>query len=243
MADEQPIVSSDQSTPTDASAPEPSSEPERQPSKAPSWWQQMFHRRGDQESGADGGDSNKDSASSVLQLSQEELDRRIQAETDRREAKRANEARARQRRELRDTDPWQYAQQEREEEKAVEGNTQLGQFVANVGTEHDRVSIDPIFYSLPQSEQERIKKMDGAGVGLQGRKLVVDESLKALEKHWRAEGAKDAEARLRRNQAFRKQVLAETRGQSVDPELLPPVSASEADRTVSSILRRHYNMG
>jgi len=203
----------------------------------------MFMRRGDPDPVDQAVDSAAESTPSTLSLTQEELDRRVQAETDRREAKRAQEARYRARRELRDTDPWQYAEQERKEEEAAQGNFHVTQFLQNVGVEHDRVAIDPLFLALPKAEQERIQKMEGAGRGLQGRKLVVDESLKALEKHWRAEGARDAEQRLRRNQAFRKQLLAEARGQATDPDLLPAVSASEADRTVSALLRRHYNLG
>jgi hypothetical protein len=95
---------------------------------------------------------------------------------------------------------------------------------------------------LPQEERDRILKLDGAGTGLEGRKLVVKESLRALEKHWRAEGAKEAEVKLRRNTAFRKQVLAEFRGGAVEPELLPGSSGSAADATVSALLRGHYGL-
>jgi hypothetical protein len=115
--------------------------------------------------------------------------------------------------------------------------------VTDLGVEHDRVTVDPIFFALPKAEQERILKLEGAGKGLDGRKLVVSESLKALEKHWKAEGAKDAETRLRRNPAFRKQVLSELRGQTPEPEMLPSGSASEADKTVSSLLREYYRLG
>jgi hypothetical protein len=204
----------------------------------------MFHRRGDDDgAGSQGEDSSNASAPSALTLTQEELDRRVQAETDRREARRAQAARAQARRELRDTDPWQYAEQERKEEEAQVSGIQVQSFLQNIGVEHDRVSIDPLFLALPKEEQQRIQNLPMAGQGLAGRKLVVTETLKALEKHWKAEGAKDAENKLRRNQAFRKQVLAESRGQIADPDLLPAVSASEADRTVSALLRRHYNLG
>lgn len=244
MADEQPNPSA-QPQAVDASASQPSSvEPDKQSSESPSWWQRMFHRRGDPEPDESSADQAPERAApSTLSLTQEELDRRIQAETDRREAKRAQEARARQRREMRDSDPWQYAELERQEEQAAQGNHSVLQFMANIGVEHDRVSIDPLFLSLPKAEQERIKKIEGAGVGLQGRKMVVDETLKALEKHWKAEGAKDAEARLRRNPAFRKQLLAEARGQTPEPDMLPALSSSESDRTVSAMLRKHYHMG
>jgi len=104
------------------------------------------------------------------------------------------------------------------------------------------VTIDPLIETLPQAERERILKMDGAGTGIKGRKLVVDEAIKSLEKHWKSEGAKEAERKLRGNPAFRKQVLAESRGTTVEPELLPAMSASEADQTVSGLLRGYYGL-
>ena len=115
--------------------------------------------------------------------------------------------------------------------------------MTDLGSAHDRVTVDPIFLALPKAEQERILKLDGVGRGLDGRKLVVTESLKALEKHWKAEGAKDAEAKLRRNPAFRKQLLAEARGQTVEPEILSAGSPSEADKNLSGILREYYRLG
>lgn len=246
MADEQLSAVSTGSEQTDATVAEPTStDAEPRSSGAPSWWQRMFHRHGDVEENepAAAESANPDEASQKLVLTETELDRRIQAETDRREAKRFADARAQKKRELRETDPWAYAEEDRKDEQAAQGTFQLEQFVSNVGTEHDRVAIDPLFTALPKVEQERIQKLEGAGQGLAGRKLIVTESLKALEKHWKAEGAKDAESRLRKSQAFRKQVLAEMRGQTVEPEVLPAGSASEADRTISGLLRDYYKLG
>jgi hypothetical protein len=175
-----------------------------------------------------------------LVLDQQELERRIQAETDRREAKRLRDAKVAERRKLRDEDPWKYAEEERKAEEAANSDAGIMQLFANVGVEHDRVSIDPMFQKLPEPERQRILKIEGAGRGLEGRKLIVDESLKALEKHWKAEGAKDAEARLRRNPAFRKQVLAEIRGDVPEPELLPSGPASNgrtSNQEVNDMLR------
>jgi hypothetical protein len=182
-------------------------------------------------------------SSKTLSLTEEELERRVQAETDRREAKRLADAKVRQRKELRKTDPWAYAEQDEQAEQAEQSEQQLTEFFSNIGREHDKVSIDPLFEVLPKEERERILGLDGAGKGLEGRRLVVTEAMKALEKHWRAEGAKDAESKLRRNPAFRKQVLAEGRGTTAEPELLPAGSASETDRTVSALLRKHYQLG
>jgi hypothetical protein len=248
MADEQPNTpSADVSSSAVEAAPADSQAPVEQESSAGrSWWDRIMGRapRDGQETAPDAKDRAQASqAAKALTLTEEELDRRIQAETDRREAKRAQEARARQRRELRDKDPWAYAEEDRKDEQSQLATGQLEQFLVGIGTEHDRVSIDPVVERLPAEERERILKLEGAGTGLNGRKLVVTEAMKALEKHWRAEGAKEAEARLRRNPAFRKQILAETRGGSVEPELLPAASASAPESSVSALLRQRYGIG
>jgi hypothetical protein len=201
---------------------------------------------GAEETEHDGGDSSQAGKSTQrpLTLTEDELQRRIQAETDRRESKRLQEARVQQRRELRDKDPWAYAEEERKAEQVQHSTGQLEQFLAGIGTEHDRVSIDPVIEVLPRAERERILKLENAGRGLEGRKLVVTEALKALEKHWKAEGEKAAEGKLRRNPAFRKQVLSEARGGVVEPELLSAASgSSDADKTVSDLLRNRYGIG
>jgi hypothetical protein len=226
--------------PSDAAVAETSSDEQREGS-SPGWWSRMFHRGGSEEAQAASEDAKAaDSASQTLKLTQEELERRIQSETDRREAKRAQEAKIAERRKLRDEDPWAYAEQERQDEQIQDQSVGVQQFFSNIGTAHDRVSIDPLVEILPKEERDRIMNLDGAGTGLEGRKLVVKESLKALEKHWRAEGAKDAESKLRRNQAFRKQIFAELRGGVTEPDLLPASSSSAADQTVSAILRERY---
>lgn len=248
MSDEQPNISSAEPSPSpDAEASAQTSEQASESSsEPPNWWQRITRRqpRGAREETEPNQESTAASAEpDKVVLSQTELERRVQAETDRREAKRQREAEIAARRELRDKDPWAYAEEERKAEVAQQGNFQLESFVSNVGSEHDRVTIDPIFLALPKSEQERITKLEGAGVGLAGRKLVVSESLKALEKHWKAEGEKAAEAKLRRNAAFRKQVLSEARGGYAEPELLPGTSGgSTTDQTVSTILRGYYDL-
>ena len=238
MAIEQPNTPSADVQTTDAPIEAPrSDEPKEEAS--PSWWQRISRRQPRQEPKPDGGDEGgPGSTSEPLRLTQEELDRRVQAETDRREAKRAAEAKVKQRKELRDTDPWAYAEEERKEEQLAQGNEQLARFFSDIGAHHDRAVLDPLFLSLPKAEQDRIRNLDGAGVGLKGRELVVRESLKALERHWKAEGEKIASEKLRRNPAFRKQILSEFRSSAEEPDLLPAASSSAADRTVSAILRQ-----
>ena len=242
MQPEQPNTPSTDAQPSDAAPVESGSDEQREGS-SPGWWQRLFNRSSSSEtSSADGDSKATDAASQTLNLTNEELERRIQAETDRREAKRATDIRRQARRELRDKDPWAYAEQDRQEEQAADQTAGVQSFFANVGSAHDRVSIDPLVEALPKPEVERIMKLQGAGVGLEGRKLVVREALKSLEKHWKAEGARDAEAKLRRNSAFRKQVLNEGRATVSEPDLLPG-TASEGDRSVSALLRNYYHVG
>lgn len=242
MADEQPNTPLEGAQASDGATPEPASDESREGS-SPGWWQRLFNRRPAQEAtSADGEPGAAGSTSGRLPQTQEELERRVQAETDRREAQRAARQRIEDRKKLRDSDPWAFAEQDRMAEQAQEQDQGIAQFFANVGTQHDRVAIDPLMEMLPQAERERIMKLEGAGRGLDGRKLVVSEALKSLEKHWKAEGEKEAEGRLRRNSAFRKQLLAEARGGAVEPDLLPAVSSSGADQKVSDILRGFYGV-
>src|SRR5580765_1157148 len=245
MADEQTpnTPSTEGAQVPDAVAAEPVSDESREGS-SPSWWSRMFNRRPGQETPTGDGESAEASSTSErLSLTQEELDRRVQAETDRREAKRAAEQRAESRKKLRDEDPWAFAEQERKAEQEAEQSQGLQSFFANVGTHHDRIAIDPLMEALPVKERTRIMEIEGAGRGLDGRKLVVTEALKALEHQWKAEGEKVAEAKLRRNQAFRKQLLSEIRGNAAEPELLPAYQGSDADKTVSDIFRDYYGIG
>jgi hypothetical protein len=243
MADEQPNTPSEGAEPSDVAAAEPASGESRE-GPSTHWWDRLLNKRPTPEAtSADEEQAQASSTSQKLSLTQEELDRRVQAETDRREAQRAQRQRAEERKKLRDTDPWAFAEEDRKAEQSqVQDNTTL-EFFRNVGTQHDRIAIDPLMETLPVAERQRIMSIEGAGQGLDGRKLVVSEALKSLEKHWKAEGAKDAEAKLRRNQAFRKQILSEARAGIVEPDLLPAYSSSEADQKVSDILRGYYGVG
>lgn len=244
MSPEQPNTLSVDAPSPDVAAPEQvSDESPKQSSKG--WFSRLFNRVPDGEAAAEDGESSQpgSSTSKRVELTQEELDRRIQSETDRREAKRQAEQRQAERRRLRDEDPWAYAEQERQAETVQQQNSGVAEFFAGVGAQHDRAAIDPVMEALPLPERQRIMSLQGAGQGLEGRKMVVTEALRALEKTWKAEGERVAEDRLRRNSAFRKQILAESRGQVVEPELLPSAGPSSADKKVASILRDFYGVG
>jgi hypothetical protein len=246
MADEQPKTPSAEPSPAasaDVSASVSESTAE-QPSKAPSWWQRLLGR--EPEASPDDQEPATSAEPAKVVLTEEELERRVQAETDRREAKRRTETEKAERRRLRDEDPWKYAEQDRKAEQEVESNTQVQQFVTSIGLEYDRVAIDPIIEVLPKAERERVlgAAARDAANGLEHRRMVVGEAMKALEKHWRAEGAKDAEDRLRKNPAFRKQILVESRGQYTEPELLPsgPAGNGRSSDDINDMLRRQIGI-
>lgn len=192
----------------------------------------------------------------TLTLSQEDLERRVQAETDRREAKRQKDAVARQEQERLaaidrkldptspDFDPYAGAEERAAVQAAEKTNEQFVGLLQSVSQQHDSATLDVVMGALPKTEQDRILKLEGAGVGLEGRKLIVSEGLKALEKRWRAEGQRAAEAHLREDGIFRKQVFAEHRDEVEEPELLPANGASNrsGDPFINMILDDYDGM-
>jgi hypothetical protein len=249
MADEQPNTPSAPAPSDAASAAPPSESSAQEPTEDRSWWHRLLRRpepNVDVQAGSDGDTeaARAGKPSPTVTLSQEELERRVQAETDRREARRQQQMTAEQRRRLRDEDPYAYAEQERQAEAAATYNQQYTAMLGQVGTLHDRAAIDPLVMALVEGERNRIMALEGAGVGLDGRRLVVSEALKALEKKWKADGARDAEAKLRRNSTFRKQVFTEHRGAYQEPELLPSSGREDAGGgDVSALLRRSIGRG
>jgi hypothetical protein len=212
-----------------------------QPSRAASFLQRLWRGRGGRDAGGDENVQTEEDVQSpeipTITLTQEEFNKRVDAETQRREAKRIAQAQAEHRRKLRDEDPWAYAEQDRQAEQVGQTDQQVSTLFAQIGTQHDRYALDPLVQSLPEAEQRRILQLPGAGIGLDGRKLIVTEGLKALEKHWKSEGEKAAEDRLRRNPAFRKQVLNEFRRGMSEPEFIGSGAPSASDQNVSNLLR------
>lgn len=233
----------DQAAETPASPDSSSTDSE---SSSPSWWQRLLGRREEPTESAPQ-ESEETAEPEQRVLSEEEFQRLVQSEADKRVAaqnKAARDAaRAEERRRLRDEDPWQYAENERQAEQAQQQDQQLGQVFQDIGSQFDAVTLQPIYDALPPAEQRRIMEIEGAGVGMDGRKLVTTEALKALEKHWRAEGEKAAEQKLRKNPAFRKQVLSEARVSGAEPDLLPAgVGESEHSDEINNMFRRQVGL-
>ena len=151
--------------------------------------------------------------------------RAVQAETDRREARRQRDGQQA----LRQQQRVQLEQQEREARevdpyRAVELRNQLDaqqaqeQFVQGLAQAYDRVTLDPLVSALPEADRRAV--LAAIPPTFDGRSQVVAETLKRLEAQWRA----DQGAKLRKNPAFRKQVLAEWNGSAAaddgSPELV-----------------------
>lgn len=206
----------------------------------PSFWNRLFggskteSKASDSEAEGDAGSAADASSSDqqTLTLTQAELDRRVQAETDRRAAKAQREASEKAERDRREAierkldpaspeyDPYAGTEEQAQIKAAESTAQQFTGLLHDVGKQHDSATLDVLVGALPESERERIFKLEGAGVGLDGRKLIVSEGLKALEKHWKAQGAKEAEAKLKGDPIFRKRVFTEHRGDVEEPELV-----------------------
>jgi len=167
-------------------------------------------------------------------VSDEELARLIQAEVDRREAKRLAEQRRAEKERLRKTDPYRYAEVE-EQEAAAE---RFGQLLGSLAAEFDRAVIDPLILALPESERQSV--LEKAGPGLDGRKAIAQTALESLKKHWLAEGEKQATEKLRKDPAFRKQLLVELRGEREEPEIHTGSPGAGGSVDMDTILRQAY---
>jgi hypothetical protein len=251
-------------------SPEPASEPagEALPSAAPeveepaesqSWWSRLWHTRGHHEIDSEAasptnghnGHAPIAPAPRSVTLTEEELQERVnrQAQSLRdRDIARANrEAAEAERKRLRDEDPFTYAQQDRQREELEQTRqrqtAQLMDLLGHVGRQHDAVTLDPVFYSLPEAEQQRIRGLPNAGEGFPGRKVVVEESLKSLRRLEYERGYRDAQAKLKKDPVFRKSVLAEQRGGYEEPELYSGDGSPREglpDENPSTILRKQY---
>lgn len=258
MLDPEPQVPSPQPVPTAGESLSSATEPEERAEEG-HWWSRFLQTRGHHAATNDASPDDDHAereiiapAPKTVTLSEEELNARVQRQAqslhDRETARQNRERAEAARRQLRDEDPYSYAQQEKQAEETAQvrqvQTAQLMQLLGHVGRQHDAVSVDPVLYAIPEKERERIMAMPNAGQGLPGRKLVVDEALKTYGRLEYERGYREAQSKLRKDPSFRKSVLSEFRGQYEEPELYPGSDGSTngglPDDNVSSILRRQY---
>jgi len=175
---------------------------------------------------------------------QARLAREVQAETDRREQKRQHAQQISERRRLREEDPYEYAERDRQLEADAQAQATKAAEVKTVYQmglqQYDRILIDPLLGALSPEHKAQIHKNPPRG--LDGRAALVQWSLDQIVERaqvtGREQGEADARAKLRKNPAFRKELLAEMRAESGDePELAPSAGPARSRGDMTSIIR------
>jgi dTDP-glucose pyrophosphorylase len=171
------------------------------------------------------------------------LERRIQAEADRRldkfQREEAQRRKATEERELREKDPYGYVEllKQREQEAEVVGKQLKAaqEFaITNVRT-YDSAVLDPIMAAVPSEERQRI--LGSIGDGIPGRAQAAAEAMKILHKTWKDQGRAEARKVLLNDQAFVKEVLARYGGQRQEPESAPAVASSGRSFNMNDLIR------
>lgn len=188
--------------------------------------------------------ANKSDDADRLVLTKEELERRIQAEVDRRENERkAREARRRaqeeaeerkrRRRELRQQDPFEFARLDEEEERAQEQQQALAQALTNVTQQYDTAVILPLWEAVPETARTEIAK-HVPDDPFEARSYLVKECLKA----YRQAVEQELKASLRKSPTLRKELLAELRSELEAPEVIEGSEEGPPPADPDVLLRR-----
>ncbi len=184
-------------------------------------------------------------------LTETELARRIQAESDRKLAKIQRDEEAKREREkeveLRENNPYAYArlmaEREAEQEAARAEIEKLNGQLNEQITLYDRNVLDPLVTRLPDAVRKQV--LEGAGEGIPGRGKIAQGALKVLEEHWKTEGAKTARTRLMKDESFIKEVLARHGGMRIEPDSTPslPASSTPAPTDENGTMNNFMRMG
>jgi hypothetical protein len=171
---------------------------------------------------------------------QDELARLVQAEADRRDAKRLREHQDAERRRLRREDPFAYAEQDEQHEQQQQSAQQFGNQIATIAGSIDRAVLDPLLERVPDKVRAKLFEDPTMGVGLEGRKALVTKALSELERDWKAQGRAEASEKLLDDPIHQKKVLARVRGEPdyEEPENVPGTPARTSSRDVNAILRQ-----
>lgn len=169
-----------------------------------------------------------------LTLTQEEFQRRVQGEVDRREQRRAASERQKQLKDLRDENPIEYARQTERVEQEEEALARKAVEVHGLTQQFDASMLGPVMSKLDEKERAEAYK-DLPDDPYKARTHLIDKGIALLVT--KAEAT--AEKRLRESPAFRKQLLAEIRTNMNEPDAIegqPSVHGDKAD--MNFILRR-----
>lgn len=172
-------------------------------------------------------------------ITDDELTRLIQAETDRREARRTEAERKRSEKELLTKDPYKYAQLKIKEDEEAEQQRlkeeESSTVVRDNIFQYDRQVLDPLFLAVPTSEARSAIEQSIAthpqgpivGRGEAARKLI-----ELIRTQAQQDGLTQARTTLINDEAFIKEILARRGGQRVDPDVVSPVGASQRGASV-----------
>lgn len=160
-------------------------------------------------------------------LTQQELERRVQAETDRRLSKQQKDDQTRaaqeRERELRRTDPFAYARLMEDKEAELEASrTERDRLTNVIGTQlqfYDRAVLDTFVGALP--EDDRAKVISRETDGIESRKQTAANALKALRARYVAEGRASAREALMKDPIFIKEILTRYGHAGPEPEPAP----------------------
>jgi hypothetical protein len=178
-------------------------------------------------------DASRQTSPDQFTLSREELERRIQSETDRRLHKFQEEQallrKKAERAELRKKDPYAYAElEEEEEERQQQLQRQMSEartLAINSLRAYDTAVLDPLFGLLPEKERKDI--LEKIEDGIAGRGKAAATAFKVLERTWKQAGIAEARKALLNDQAFVKEVFAKYgNGGRVEPDLVPAAGAA-----------------
>ena len=122
----------------------------------------------------------------------------------------------------------------------MERQNEILSHVKEVGTSYDNQIIFPLLDMLPQAVRDKLEQDAPAElVGLPYRAWVFKNALEKLREQWTTGAQKQAEQRLRGNDAFKKQVLSDARGGLPEPELIEAAAHSNgASNDNNTWLRR-----
>lgn len=180
--------------------------------------------------------------------SREEFERAIQAEADRREAKRRKSmtqeqiaALETQERQIRDADPYKAADLRSEADKlrdAEQAAEAQREWVAGLVQTVEGPLLTPLVEAVPEGERKAL--LSGAPDDFVGRRQhIVKTALKTLERTWRADERQKATDALRRDPAFRKEVYLAGLDEEDEPDLAPAGASARngTGRDINSALR------
>jgi hypothetical protein len=156
----------------------------------------------------------------------------VQAEADRILAKQQKDNQTREaqehERELRRTDPFQYARLMEEREAQLEASkAETERLTSLIGSQlhfYDRAVLDTFVGALPEADRQRVIAPDGDGI--ENRKATAANTLKALRSRWVAEGRASAKNDLLKDQTFIKEILARYGQAGSEPQPAPVAARS-----------------